>query len=334
MPDTTLVTLSTNWIDIKCVKSSNFLATFGLSAVFPSSIWYSTGRNDFGQLGVGDTLNKGGFTRIPGNFSHMAPAGPFTLAISANTTKMYVTGILSAVSAAATTQFETSFVPLTGNWTDVVAGDGYVFALSANTNQRWLCTGANLSGQLGLGDLISRTVFTQIPGRWSLIVPGVNNTFALSSGLKPNNDRIWHASGANKRGELGIGTSNNVLSFTEINDGRSYSNMRPGSGFTVAISGLGNDVKLYGTGANINGQLGRQIYTDITSFTLLTGDFNDAFTGIGHTVALSGFSIVLGTGYNNEGQLGLGDTLDRYSFNLIGNYGGCLAGPYSTYTAL
>jgi len=333
MPDTTLIALSSNWIDIKCVKSPNFLATFGLSAVFPSSVWYAAGRNDYGQLGVGDTANKAGFTRITGNYSTIAPAGPYTLAISANSTKMFVTGILSAVSAAATTQYETSFVQLTGDWSNVVAGDGYAFALSANTDRVWLCTGANLSGQLGLGDLVSRTVFTKIAGKWSLIVPGVNNTFVLSSAIKPNGSSIWYATGANKRGELGLGTSNNVLTFTEIADGNSYSNMRPGSGFTVAISGFFTYSKLYGTGANKNGQLGRQVSTDITNFTLLTGNWTDAFTGIGHTVALSGDSLVFGTGYNNEGQLGLGDIVDRYAFNLIGNYSGVLTGPYSTYTA-
>ena len=342
---TSFAPITGNWIKIETVMSDTYIATFALSAVIPSAIWFAAGRNTEGQLGVGDFVNKTGFTRIPGQWKKIIPAGPVTLGLSANTTKLYATGDLSFIQGNLPPSVS-QFTQLTGDWSDAYGGDGYVFALSANTDYVWFTTGKNLSGQLGLGDFINRNGFNRLQGRWQsslstypgdyipTFVCGVNNSFAVSASVSPTLGNLWFGTGANRRGELGLGTSSNVNIFTKINDTNSYTIIRAGSGFTVALSSNASNIgRLYGTGANNNGQLGFNApYTDRTSFAVMTGTWRSVDTGLTHTIATSSHNnILLGTGHNEYGQLGLGNTNTQFAFTSISaNYAIGIAGPYSS----
>ena len=342
---TSFASVTGNWIKQESVMSDTYIATFQLSAVFPSAVWFAAGRNTEGQLGVGDYVNKSGFTRIPGFWKKIIPAGPFTLGLSANSTQLYATGVLSALQANLPTQVNT-FTQLTGDWVDAYGGDGYAFALSAASEYVWFTTGRNLSGQLGLGDFVDRLAFNRLTGRWQSnlstypadYIPtffcGINNAFAVSANETPTGGSLWYAAGANTRGELGLGTSTNVSTFTKINDSNNYTSVRPGSGFTVALSSNASNIgRLYGTGANASGQLGFNApYTDRTSFAVMTGTWSNVGVGIAHTVALSSHNSQLhATGFNNYGQLGLGNTTSQAAFNAVSaTWAGVATGPYSS----
>ena len=83
---------------------------------------------------------------------------------------------------------------------------------------------------------------------------------------------------------------------------------------------LKNDGTLWGCGCNDYGQLGLGDNTKRTTFTQVTTNTNDIkeiYCGYNHTFILKNNSTLWGCGYNGYGQLGLGDTTDRYIFTQI-----------------
>ena len=137
--------------------------------------------------------------------------------------------------------------------------------------------------------------------------------------------------GDNGHGELGIGSTTNTYTWTKVYDIASYSNDK-------AIKCLvnGDDVasfyiltesgKLFVSGYNGYGQLGNGTTSNISTLTQISPSINgekiidivangyyDA-TYTGSTFILTDAGKVYATGYNNVGQLGVGDTTNRSSF--------------------
>jgi len=322
-----------NFDIFKSTKSNTYLYTFARST--GTTTWYAAGRNTEGQLGVGDNTNKSTYTIVNGNWDYIAPAGAFTVAISAGTNTMFAAGTLTSLQANIPATSNT-FVQLTGSWNTVLAGDNYVFAQSATPNSVWFTTGNNLSGQLGLGDRISRNGFNRLPGNWDSISPGYNHTLALSSGTPFANCR-WYGTGSNNRGQLGVGDTTDRTTFTVVHVISSSTLVSTGSAFTIGISANGSYYKLFGTGANNLGQLGFSSFTNYTTFTSMTGTWSQFVgAGLGHTIGLSANStVLLGTGYNEYGQLGLGDTTTRGAFSQIsGSWSAAQAGALESFALL
>jgi hypothetical protein len=104
--------------------------------------------------------------------------------------------------------------PITGRWSNIVAGQGTAFALSADPDStgiyRWHCCGRDWYGELGTSKNYAgipqfdryTTTFTPMTGNWQNIVPGYTYTFAKSAGTNK-----WFAAGRNLNGELGLGSS-------------------------------------------------------------------------------------------------------------------------------
>lgn len=164
---------------------------------------------------------------------------------------------------------------------------GYsTFVLSNSGNV--YTTGANSIGQLGLGDATRRNIFTVIPILSNISKIAVNNADIIESGdaagvIRPSifaisGTNLW-AWGDNTNGQLGFASSGKP--------------QRGNSGFFY-----------YSPSAVSVGDVVNNVYT--------TGS-----GGIGSSFVLGSNGTLYATGYNNNGQLGLGDRTNRATFTRV-----------------
>ena len=335
------------------------------------TLW-SCGRNDYGQLGLGDTTNRSTFTQVATNTDDikLVCCGYYHTFILENDGTLWGCGRndYGQLGLGDTTNRST-FTQVTTNADDIksIYCGGYHTFMLKNDGTLW-STGCNEHGQLGLGDTTNRTTFTQVTTNTDNIKQvycgGYNYTLILK-----NNGTLWGC-GLNDKGQLGLGSSYySITTFTEIttnvdnikrvycgsehnfmlkNDGtlwgcgwNEYGQLGLGDGsyrytFTQVTTNtdnikqiycggthtliLKNDGTLWSCGWNGHGQLGLGNTTDRTTFTQVTTNVNnikEIYCGSGCTFILKNDSTLWGTGRNNFGQLGLGDTTHRTTFTEI-----------------
>jgi alpha-tubulin suppressor-like RCC1 family protein len=149
-----------------------------------TTTWFGTGYNFYGQLGLGDTVQRTTFTQLTGNWSQVAthPSAYYNMALSAGTTKWFATGHntygqLGLGNSGSGTN-RTTFTQLTGNWSQIICNfaSQHTMAQAAGTNV-WFGTGNNFSGALGLGSTGSYNTFTALTGIWNPIASvAISNT--------------------------------------------------------------------------------------------------------------------------------------------------------------
>ena len=91
-------------------------------------------------------------------------------------------------------------------------------------------------------------------------------------------------------------------------------------GFSYHSLILKNDSTLWGTGYNGYGQLGLGDTTDRTTFTQATtnaDNIKSVYCSNSHTIILKNDGTLWSTGYNDGGQLGLGNTVSRTTFTQV-----------------
>lgn len=182
----------------------------------------------------------------------------------------------------------------------IVKNDGTAYA-----------TGNNSSGQLGLGDTINRNKFTQINldniKKISTSIDG-NTTFAI------RNDGTLYSTGLNTKGQLGLGDIVNRNTFTKVN----IQNVRDVVLGTTHSHAIKDDNTLYSCGENTHGQLGlgsESNHPDVLTFTVNNiTNVRDVYCSDTTTFIVKDTNIAYCCGYNNNSQLGMGNTTDQYSF--------------------
>ncbi len=182
----------------------------------------------------------------------------------------------------------------------IVKNDGTAYA-----------TGNNSSGQLGLGDTINRNKFTQINldniKKISTSIDG-NTTFAI------RNDGTLYSTGLNTKGQLGLGDIVNRNTFTKVN----IQNVRDVVLGTTHSHAIKDDNTLYSCGENTHGQLGlgsESNHQDVLTFTVNNiTNVRDVYCSDTTTFIVKDTNIAYCCGYNNNSQLGMGNTTDQYSF--------------------
>ena len=183
-----------------------------------------------------------------------------------------------------------------------------------NDDTLWSC-GNNQYGQLGLGDTTNRTTFTKITTNINDIKEiycGDYHTFILK-----NDGTLW-STGYNEYGQLGLGDATNRTTFTQITTNTdNIKSVYCGRKHTIILK---NDGTLWGCGYNGEGSLGlgdttnRNIFTQITTNT---DNIKEVYCGWCHTLILKNDGTLWGCGYNEYGQLGLGDITNRYTFTQV-----------------
>lgn len=203
------------------------------------------------------------------------------------------------------------------------------------TDNKIYATGFNGNGQLGVGDTTNRTTFTEVTSLGTNTVKifpiGCNGgqTFALKS-----DGTIW-ACGYNGQGQLGVGNTTNLTTFTnvtmqwagipngvldiKVSGSNSYWDGNVAySGFIMMMITLPDNTKiLRSCGHGGEGMLGTGNTSQITSpaTVLLSTDIVDfAVLGAGtasRCMMLKSNGDLYAWGRNDEGALGDGTTIDK-----------------------
>jgi len=176
--------------------------------------------------------------------------------------------------------------------------------------------GTNNQGELGIGSLVTpQPTFTQEIGvatNWKSGGIGVNHTMALDNTGKA------YGAGFNFDGQLGTGDKTTYTSFTPSLGTVLFKAIEGGSDFSIGVT---NDGKIYGAGSANRGQLGIPSVGDKTTFTQEStnqNQWNKIAAGRWDTTAIRADGTLWGTGFNDTGALGLGDTSQRDLFEQIG----------------
>jgi alpha-tubulin suppressor-like RCC1 family protein len=170
---------------------------------------YSCGLNNYGQLGLGDTVDRSTFTKILGNWTAIAAGDRSCFALSG--TDLYVCGDnrfgqLGIGNTAHRSTFTKITTPINAKWSAVAVNYSHVFALSGNTI---FAAGYNVFGGLGLGDTANRSTFTKISGTWTSASMGNFHSFALSGSS-------LYVAGRGTYGGLGLNDTLNRSTFTQV----------------------------------------------------------------------------------------------------------------------
>ena len=193
-------------------------------------------------------------------------------------------------------------------------GLSYNAFILKNDGSLWSC-GFNGHGNLGLGDTTSRYTFTQI-------TTNTNDIESVYCGCGYNiilkNDGTLWGCGYNGYGQLGLGDITNKTTFTQIITNADDIKSVYCGGYHTFI--LKNDNTLWGCGNNDYGQLGlgdTNYRITFTQITTNTGDIKEIYCGSSYTLILKNDGTLWGCGYNANGELGLGDTTNRYTFTEV-----------------
>jgi alpha-tubulin suppressor-like RCC1 family protein len=254
------------------------------------------GANTGYQLGNGTTAHRSSPVQIgTSSYTSVTAGGSFMAAIRTDG-RLFVwgtntTGQLGLGDTALRSQ--PTQINSTTSWS-VVSASNDAHALAITTDGKLYAWGNNLYSQLGLSDTINRSSPVQVGiSSWSTVSAGTN--YSLGS-LTDNTVWGW---GDTTKGNLGIV---NPLSWTSV-------------GGTAAIHGDGS---LWTWGGNLNGSLGvGDAISRSSPVQVGTGSWISVTTGGAiNTVfmlAIRNDYTLWAWGYNTNGELGDGTTINRSS---------------------
>ena len=287
------------------------------------TVW-ATGRNNKGQLGLGDTIEENQFIQVPNiTGATSIVAGYNSSMIITEDGTLYVAGSNeSGQLGLANNDNQNTFVevPLITGIEAISIGDECIIVLTTNESV-WIA-GSNGSGQLGLGNNTDSNSFNQVIG--TLENP-ITNIKAISAGgyhtiILKEDDTVW-ATGFNNDGQLGLGNTTSQNEFTQVTvdgEGNNFNNIKTIVSGQLHSMILKNDGTIWASGINSNGMLGLGHYDNKNRFTQV--DISGTKTiesGSAHTIILKNDGSVWTTGANQFGQLGLKDISNRTSFHKV-----------------
>ena len=180
---------------------------------------YAVGRNDYGQLGAGDTVNKTSITLISGSFKSISSGEFHTVGITL-TNQLRATGRndygqLGRDNLTNSSSFVT--IGSDTNWKQVSCNGNHTIAIKTNgTMWAW---GSNYEGQLGVGVGIASTAKPMQVGtdiNWKQVSCGKSCTVAVKT-----DGSIW-SWGLNDINQLGLGSGLDSIIYTPTQIGSNY----------------------------------------------------------------------------------------------------------------
>ncbi|MFP4259667.1 MAG: CARDB domain-containing protein [Opitutales bacterium] len=299
------------------------------------TLW-AWGDNTRGQLGQGDTENRSNPTRVGSGaeWKAVAAGSGFSMALKQNG-EIWVWGDNSYGQLGSGVSENFSTVPLRladkdGDSTPdtfiaIAAGANHALAIHASSATasygQIYAWGRNGEGQLGLGHKNTvagpRAVSAPNPGQsWQVVEAGVHSSFALDAYSK------LYAWGQGSFGSLGVGdnfgtaiqqVSSPTATANSVSSAITYERVAAGADHTIAVVSGGGAV--YGTGVKVGlgaGDTGgADRYTEFTylNFNPPSGAGIDAIgAGLDFSILELDTGVVLSTGNNDRGQLGIGTT--------------------------
>lgn len=290
---------------------------------------YSTGNNNYGQLGIGSTTNKTTLTAMTS-----FPAGKTVSAIArsySHTVILMTDGTVygcgtNAVGQLGNNTSANQYTTLTsmtlpvGKTAVSVSCGGYSSSTSGFTivlmsNGTVYGCGINDNGQLGTGDYSIKVILT------AMNLPSGKTAKAISCGSYSTTilmtDGTVYSTGNNNEGQFGNGSSGANQSYNTLNlmtslpSGKLAAQIACGEIHTIVLM---NDGTVWGTGYNSHGDLGigntvspKTTLTQMTSFPV-GKTVKSIACGTFHTTLLMTDGTVYGTGWNGDGEFGNGNT--------------------------
>jgi alpha-tubulin suppressor-like RCC1 family protein len=306
-------------------------------------VW-SWGYNNYGQLGHGDTANRALATRIEYfvtnniQISKIIPSRPnyydhASVLFLATDGKVYGCGYNGTGQLGNGTTTNQLIPVRCGSLTNIICVSlsgipHHAYAVESNGNL-WVW-GNNANGQLGLGDATMR----QTP----ILHPSLNNVVKAvaaagytTAGNGPTghglilrgDGTIWSA-GYNGFGQLGLGDATDRVSFTQIAHPVFFTDIFSGDGRYPACGAISQQKDIYLWGYNGYGQCGSGNTVNQLSPFKPAGAFQGNVTKavMGGGVSTDGCVIqsgnhLWGTGYNANGNLGLGHAANVTTFQKV-----------------
>jgi len=300
--------------------AANGSKTFQVTVtVIPPARLFSWGRNNYGQLGHGDTVYRSSPVQVGSSttWSQIISGANHIIATKTDGTLWAwgrndngQLGFNDVINRSSPVQ-----VGVATTWNLVSVGSYSVMATKTD-GTLWLW-GNNNAGQLGLNSQgINRSSPTQIGSatNWSLI-DGGNATFVA---IKTDGTLwIW---GDNSQGQLGLNDVNvSKSSPTQVGSGTDWSKINAGGNHILAIK---TDGTLWAWGLNNAGQVGNNSVSNRSSPVQVGSSttWSQINTGPGSTLSLSTKTdgTLWSWGSNFTGQLGHGDTVYRSSPTQVG----------------
>jgi alpha-tubulin suppressor-like RCC1 family protein len=212
------------------------------------------------------------------------------------------------------TRLRPTQVGVDSDW--AVVACGWYHSLALKTDGSLWAWGLNVYGQLGLGDTKNRLTPTRVgvASDWAAVAGGEFYSLALKS-----DGSLW-AWGVNDLAELGRGRpgSKPSLTPTRVGMANDWAAVASGEDFGLALK---KDGSLWAWGDNVAGQLGLGNAADVIDSPTHVGTATDwaaIACGAENGLALKKDGSLWAWGGNDDGQLGLGDTIDRHSPTRVG----------------
>jgi len=283
---------------------------------------YGWGRNDLGQLGVGNSTNYSSPKQAGSATSWLTISSGYTYASATKSNgTLWSWGFNSSGQLGlgnTTTYLSPKQVGALTGWLKLSCGNYHTLAIKTDgTLWSW---GNNSAGQLGLGNTTSYSSPKQIGSlvNWASIAARFNSSFAIKT-----DGTLW-SWGRNGSAELGLGDSGvgtNRSSPVQVGALTNWSKIFTASIslFTVAIK---TDGTIWSWGSNLNGRLGLGNTTNYSSPKQI-GALTNWLTfssGYFHTVATKTDGTLWSWGASaTYGALGLGNTTNYSSPKQIGS---------------
>jgi alpha-tubulin suppressor-like RCC1 family protein len=286
-----------------------------------NTLW-AWGDNANGKLGLGDTNQRLLPTQVqPGTTWKMITAGEqYTLGIRTDDT-LWAWGQnnVGQLGLGDSTQRLSPAQTQPGTTWKIVKA-GMYHSLGIRSDDTLWAWGYNVSGELGLSDTNARNVPTQVqPGTtWRTIALGCGGnsgdnppySFGSYSLAIRSNDTLW-AWGNDICGQLGLGGIGNFATPQQVQPGTFWKQISAGWWYSLGIRA---DDTLWSWGYNNWGQLGlgdnnsRNVPTQVqtgTTWKAISANMRQ------HSLGIRTDDTFWAWAYNQEGELGLGDTQTR-----------------------
>ena len=200
------------------------------------------------------------------------------------------------------------------DWSEVSCG--YYHMLSIKYDGTLWSWGNNSYGQLGLSDQINRSSPVQVGllSNWSKIFAGRFSSVAIKT-----DGTLW-TWGNNGNGQLGLSNTTNRSTPVQVG---ALSNWAQITGATVNTKAIKTDGTMWAWGSDGFGSLGLNT-TAIVYSPVQVGSLSNWYQVAGSERgnaywALKTDGTLWACGYNASGQLGLGDTISKYTFIQVGS---------------
>ncbi len=275
------------------------------------------GVNDYGQLGLGDTMLRTEPTAVGSatDWQQVSAGWSHTCGVKRDGTLHCWGQNDQSQLGLGDTMLRTEPTPVGSatDWRQVSAGMAHTCAVK--TEGTLFCWGDNGSGQLGLEDRERRARPAQVGSASDWRQVSVNRSQTCAVKL----DGSLYCWGSNGLGQLGLGDSTSrALRPRRVGSADDWLQVSTGSAHTCGLRGEG---ALLCWGKNGAGRLGlgdtmdRFLPTRVGS----TSDWRQVWAGRSHTCALKRDGSLYCWGWNASGQLGLGDMRDRTRPTQVGS---------------